>query len=153
MKSAKLLKPIIFILLSVLITLFTGCAGTALSPDEIKITNAILGYFQAISDQDWDGARSYCVYESTAYNDVNDIKELWYPNSEEIEEIDIEFIVEDINAIIITGEYAEAYVYVKARILYNGEILQDLEENPGEILFVYLQKINDSWKLYNIEEE
>jgi hypothetical protein len=149
MKSVKSLKPIIFILLSVLIAVFAGCAGTALSPDEIKITNAIYGFFQAISDQDWDGARSYCVYESTAYNDVNDIEELWYSNSEETEEIDIEFIVEDIDAIIITGEYAEAYVCVNARILYNGEIVED---SPGEILFVYLQKIGDSWKLYNIEE-
>lgn len=149
MKSTKSLKLIIFILLSMLITVFAGCAGTTLSPDEIKITNAINGYFQAISAQDWDGARSYCVYESTAYNDVNDIKELWYHDSEETEEIDIEFIVEDIDTIIITGEYAEAQVYINARILYNSEIV---EENPGGILFVYLQKIDDSWKLYNIEE-
>jgi len=149
MKSTKSLKLIIFILLSVFIVLFAGCAGTALPPDEIKITDAIYGYFQAISAQDWDGARSYCVYESTAYNDVNDIKELWYPNSEETEEIDIEFIVEDIDAIIITGEYAEVYVYINARILYNGVIIED---SSGETLFVYLQKIGDSWKLYNIEE-
>lgn len=149
MKSAKSLNLIIFILLSVLIAVFAGCAGTALSPDEIKITNAIYGFFQAISDQDWDRARSYCVYESTAYNDVNDIEELWYHDSGASEEIDIEFIVEDIDAINITGEYAEAYVYVNARILYNGDIV---EENPGEILFVYLQKIGDGWKLYNIEE-
>ena len=150
MKSAKSLKLIIFILLSELIAVFAGCAGTALSPDEIKITNAIYGYFQAISDQDWDGARSYCVYEYTAYNDVNDIEELWYPNSGEIEEIDIDFIVEDIDTIIITGEYAEAQVYINGILLYNGNIV---EEYPGEILFVYLQKIGDSWKLYNIKEE
>jgi len=149
MKSAKSLKLIIFILLSVLITVFTGCAGTALSPDEIKITDAIYGYFQAISDQDWDGARSYCVYESTAYNDVNYIEELWYHDYCESEEIDIDFIVEDIDTIIITGEYAEAPVYINGILLYNGVIV---EENPGEILFVYLQKIGDSWKLYNIEK-
>ena len=149
MKSTKSLKLIIFILLSVLIAVFAGCTGTALSPDEIKITDAIYGFFQAISDQDWDSARSYCVYESTAYNDVNDIEELWYPNSEETEEIDIEFIVENIDTIIITGEYAETLVYVNARILHNGEIVED---SPGETLFVYLQKISDSWKLYNIEE-
>ena len=149
MKSTKSLKLIIFILLSVLITVFAGCADIALSPDEIKITNAIYGYFQAISDQDWDGARSYCVYESTAYNDVNNIKELWYPDSEESEGIDVDFIVEDIDTIIITGEYAEAPVYINGILLYNGEFFV---ENPGEILFAYLQKISDSWKLYNIEE-
>ena len=110
----------------------------------------LLAYFQAISDQDWDGARSYCVYESTAYNDVNNIKELWYPDSGEIEGIDIDFIVEDIDTIIITGEYAEAKVYINGILYYNGEIV---EENPKEILLVYLQKISDSWKLYNIEEE
>ena len=149
MKSTKSLKLIIFIFLPVLIAVLAGCAGTALSPDEIKITNAIYGFFQAISDQDWDRARSYCVYESTAYNDVNDIEELWYHDSGESEEIDIEFIVENIDTIIITGEYAEAYVYVNARILYNGEIVED---SPGETLFVYLRKIGDSWKLFNIEE-
>lgn len=149
MKSAESLKLIIVILLSVLITVFVGCAGTALSPDEIKITDAIYGYFQAISDQDWDGARSYCVYESMAYNDVNKIKELWYPDSGENEGIDINFIVEDIDTITITGEYAEAQVYIKGIIIYSGEIV---EENPGETLSIYLQKIGDSWKLYNIEK-
>ena len=147
-KSLKLIKIIIF--LPVLIVVLAGCAGTAhLSPDEIIITNAINGFFQAISDQDWDSARSYCVYESTAYNDVYDIEELWFSNSEEADEIDIEFIVEDINTIIITGEYAEAFVSINARIIYNGDIVVD---SLGETLSVYLQKIGDIWKLYNIEE-
>ena len=150
MKYVKSLKLIIFIIfLPVLITVLAGCAGTTLSPDEIIITNAIYGFFQAISDQDWDSARSYCVYESTAYNDVYDIEELWFSNPEEADEIDIEFIVEDIGAITITGEYAEAFVSVNARIIYNGDIVVD---SPGETLSVYLQKIGDSWKLYNIEE-
>ena len=149
MKYTKSLKLVIFLLLSVLIVVFAGCTGTALSPDEIKISNAIYGFFQAISAQDWDSARSYCVYESAAYNDVNDIEELWFSNPEEADGMDIEFIVEDIGAIIITGEYAESRVTVNARMLYNGEIVGD---SSGEILFVYLQKITDSWKLYNIEE-
>jgi len=149
MKSTKSLKLIILIFLPLLIAVFAGCTGTILSPDEIKITNAIYGFFQAISEQDWDSARSYCVFESTAYNDVYDIEELWFSNPEETEEVDIEFIVDTINTIIITGEYAEACVIVNARILHNGEIVED---SPGEILFIYLQKISDSWKLYNIEE-
>jgi len=149
MKYTKSLKLIIFLLLSVLIVVFTGCANTTLSPDEIKISNAIYGFFQAISAQDWDSARSYCIYESTAYNDVYDIEELWFSNPEEADVVDIEFIIEDIGAIIITGEYAETWVSVNARIIYNGEIVED---SPGEILLVYLQKISDSWKLYNIEE-
>ena len=151
MKYTISLKVIIFIFLPVLIAVFSGCAGTAhLSPDEIIITNAIYGFFQAISAQDWDSVRSYCVYESIVYNDVYDIEELWYSNSEEADEIDIEFIVEDIDTIIITtDEYAEAFVSVNARIIYNGDIVVD---SPGETLSVYLQKIGDSWKLYNIEE-
>ena len=120
-----------------LIAVFAGCADTALSPDEIKITNAIYGYFQAISDQDWDGARSYCVYESTAYNDVNNIKELWYPDSGEIEEIDIDFIVEDIDTIIITGEYAEAQVYNKKFTSDKPDFLSIIPSKAG----IYLLRI------------
>jgi hypothetical protein len=45
MKSTKSLKLFIFIFLPVLIAVLTGCAGTPLSPDETKITNAIYGFF------------------------------------------------------------------------------------------------------------
>ena len=144
----KSLKLAIFILL-LLITVIPGCAGTAPLTDEIKISNVIHGFFQALSDQEWDTAKSYCVYGSTAYNDVNDIKEQWYLNFGEIEGVDLDYIVENIDTIIITGIYTEVNVYINGILLYNSDIV---EENPGETLILYLQKIDNDWKLYGVDE-
>ena len=145
----KSLKLVIAVLLITTIVIFSGCGGTAPSNNETKITDVIHGFFQALSDQEWDAAKSYCVYGSTAYNDVNDIKEQWYLNFGEIEGVDIDYIVENIDTIISIGIYAEVYVYVNGILLYNGEIV---EENPGETLILYLQKIDNDWKLYEVDE-
>ena len=149
MHANKSLKLVISILLITTIAIFSGCTGTSSPNDEIKISNVIHGFFQALSDQEWDTAKSYCVYGSTAYNDVNDIKEQWYLNFGEIEGVDIDYIVENIDTIIITGIYAEVNVYINGILLYNGEIV---EENPGETLILYLQKIDNDWKLYGVDE-
>jgi len=106
-KSIKLVISILFI---TTIVIFSGCTGTSSPNDEIEINNVIHGFFQALSDQDWDTARNYCVYGSTAYNDVNDIEEQWYLNFGEIEGVDLDYIVENIHIIIITGIYAETYM-------------------------------------------
>ena len=145
-KSIKLVISILFI---TTIVIFSGCTGTSSPNDEIKISNVIHGFFQALSDQDWNTARNYCVYGSTAYHDVSDIEEKWYLNFGEIEGVDLDYIVENIDTIIITGIYTEAYVYVNGIFLYNGEIFQ---ENPGETLILYLQKIDNDWKLYGVDE-
>ena len=149
MHANKSLKLVISILLITTIAIFSGCTGTSSPNDEIKISNVIHGFFQALSDQEWDTAKSYCVYGSTAYNDVNDIKEQWYLNFGEIEGVDIDYIVENIDTIISNGKYAKVYVYVNGILLYNGEIV---EENPGETLILYLQKIDNDWKLYGVDE-
>jgi hypothetical protein len=145
-KSSKL---IIAILLITTLVIFSGCGGATPSNNETKITDVIHRFFQALSDQEWDTAKSYCVYGSTAYNDVNDIKEQWDLNFGEIEGIDLDYIVENIDTIIITGIYAEVNVFVNGILLYNGEIV---EENPGETLILYLQKIDNDWKLYKVDE-
>ena len=145
----KSLKLAIFILLLVITIIFVGCGGTAPSNNETKITDVIHEFFQALSDQEWDTAKSYCVYGSTAYNDVNDIKEQWYLNFGEIEGVDLDYIVENIDTIIITGIYTEVNVYINGILLYNSDIV---EENPGETLILYLQKIDNDWKLYEVDE-
>lgn len=149
MHANKSLKLVISILLITTIAIFSGCTGTSSPNDEIKISNVIHGFFQALSDQEWDTAKSYCVYGSTAYNDVNDIKEQWYLNFGEIEGVDLDYIVENIDTIIITGIYTEVNVYINGILLYNSDIV---EENPGETLILYLQKIDNDWKLYEVDE-
>ena len=149
MYANKSLKLFILSLFITTLVIFSGCGGTAPSNNETKITDVIHGFFQALSDQEWDTAKSYCVYGSTAYNDVNDIKEQWYLNFGEIEGVDIDYIVENIDTTISNGKYAKVGVYVNGILLYNGEIV---EENPGETLILYLQKIGNDWKLYGVDE-
>jgi len=45
--------------------------------DEDKIEDVIHKYCQASSDQDWDEARSCCVYGSTAYEQISYTEEIW----------------------------------------------------------------------------
>ena len=61
----------IIILLIVLILILPGCIPLS---DEAQITYLINRYYFALSKQKWDKARSYCVYNSDAYNDVTDIE-------------------------------------------------------------------------------
>jgi len=105
--------------------------------DEEEIKNVIDSYCQALSDQDWDTARGYCVYDSAAYNGVTYIEG-------ELEGWDVNFIVENINTITVTGEYAEASVNISVNKIYNGEIV---ETASSEVLLL-LQKISNNWKLY-----
>ena len=60
-------------MLLVVITVFTGCGGTV--SEETKVENTITKFFQVLSDEDWDKARSYCVYDSLEYNQVTEIEE------------------------------------------------------------------------------
>ena len=138
------LSCIVIILLFALILMLSGCGAIT---DEAQITSVINGFFQAISDRDWDTARSYCVYDSVAYNDVTDWEEEWNNDFGESEEWDLIFVVDDINPIIVSGNYAEAYTYSSIFLYYNGEILE--EESESTEAWLYLQKIDSDWKLYD----
>ena len=80
---------------------------------------------------------------------MNDIETQWLSNFEGIDGIDINYIVKSIESVSISGKYSEAYVHVNGIILYNSEII---ENNPEEILHIYLQKVSITWKLYEILE-
>jgi len=115
------------------------------SSEEEKIENAINGFAQALSDKDWDKARSYCVYGSVVYNEINEMEQGYYNDpSEWVDHI----VVDNISPIIINGQYAEAYVYFTDVFIYNGEA----EEYTGE-QWHYLQKIGNDWKYYGYSNE
>lgn len=149
MQFNKSLRSIgVFIVLLVVIVAFSGCGGTV--SEETKITDVIYGFWQAMSDQDWDTARGYCVYDSIAYHEVYDMEEEWnLPVEGELEEWDMNFIVESIDTVTITGEYAEVYVYMNMSVIYNGEIVGTVSLE-GSFL---LQKISNEWKLYESQGE
>lgn len=119
--------------------------------DETKITNVIYGFFQALSDLDWDTARSYCVYDSVAYNDITEIEEGWYLDYGDIEGLEMDLIIDNIDPIIINGDYAQAHVYYYVFWYINGEAFDwwGEEEEPSLLdLWFDLQKIGNDWKIY-----
>ena len=106
--------------------------------DEEEIKNVINGITSAISVQDWDKARSYCVYNSSTYYDICEIEEQFY-----LYEIYYDFFV-NINEIIIDNEYAELYGDLTIIEIINGNTnYEDTINITG-----YLKKINDNWKIY-----
>jgi len=107
--------------------------------DETKITNTIHGLFQAFNDKDWNTAKSYCVYGSEVYQEIADYEQCYNIYGAYQCAIPDECIVNNINPIIIDGDYAEAYVYLT---LIAGDT-----EVSGENWF-YLQKIDNDWRLY-----
>jgi hypothetical protein len=113
--------------------------------DENKIKNVVHKFCQALSDQDWNEARSYCVYGSEAYELINEVEEEFYLADLETEgTIDINLSIDCINEIIINGEYAELYCNLTETDLEDGEVIIEMS---GEVCFL-LQKIGNDWRLY-----
>ena len=129
----------IIILLIVLILMLSGCIPLS---DEAQITYLINRYYYALSKQNWDKARGYCVYNSEAYNNVNHIENNVAQWSSAIVEVtlDYSFYIEDI---IITGKYATANGILKYCITVNGLIEEDSVKK-----IINVEKIDNNWKIY-----
>jgi len=113
--------------------------------DEIKIENAINGFVQAFNDKDWDKARSYCVYGSVVYNEMNELEQHYYDDPSSVADHTVIHYISPIN---INGQYAEAYAYFTTVFIYNGEVE---EITAGQ--WQYLQKIVNDWKIYDYSDE
>lgn len=110
--------------------------------DETKIKNVIHELAQALSDKDWNKARSCCIYGSEAYNEVNELEDL-------INEWEFSHgttalnINENINNVVINGKYAIVYGYF-SYIFTAGSYV---EEYSGDATG-YLEKIGNNWEIY-----
>ena len=131
----------VFILLLVVITVFTGCGGTPIS-DQVKIESVINDCFLAMNNQEWDKARSFCVYNSNFYNFVSDMESMFIDNNLEYEEWTLEWFF-NIIEITINGNHATVDGNLILIETLNGEVW----EGGGEETH-YLEKINNNWKLF-----
>lgn len=129
----------IIILLIVLILISPGCIPLS---DEALITYLVNRYYFALSKQNWDNARSYCVYNSDAYNDVTNIENNVAQWSSAVIDVtlDYSFYTEDI---IIIGKYATVNGILHYSITVNGSIKEDSREKT-----INVEKIDNNWKLY-----
>lgn len=107
-----------------------------------EIKEVINGFFQALSDQKFDEARSYCIYGSAVYNGVATEEDYWnFDESNGM--IDTNYYV-NIVTIIVDEDYAEVNIKVnKVYVSPCGEAPNYLE------ICISLKKSNSDWKLYN----
>jgi len=137
-KSLRLIG--VFILLLVVVTVFTGCGGTLIS-DQAKIENIINDCFLAISNQEWDKAKGYSIYNSNFYDFVSDLEDI-VTNANLDHEYTLEWFF-NIVEITIDGNYATVNGNEILVETLDGEVC----EQGGEATY-YLEKINNSWKLF-----
>lgn len=103
-----------------------------------EIKNVIHNLFQALNDLNWDNAKNCCVYRSMAYDQVNRIEETLYITLGNNLSLNIS---ETIDKIVIDGENAKAYLLLTSI---------QFEERTSNKEWFYLQKINNTWKLYRM---
>ena len=123
----------------------SGCSSGIVTPitDEAKIKIVIGEYFLATNDQDWEKAKSYCIYGSEEYYDLCFFEDMINTYSQTTENITIVFDADIVNT-NVTGSYATTYLYVKFLITVDNNVV--LYDNV--YAYYYLQKIGNNWKIY-----
>ena len=134
---------IVIVLLLALILMLSGCGAIS---DEAQIRSVINGFFNAVSNQNWDKARGYCVYGSDLYNEVTAQENFIAQISSPYATIDIDYSF-NINNIIITGDYATADGFLTVITTASGPGGEG-EEESGENRTMNLKKVDNSWKIY-----
>ena len=133
MKNLKLIFSISLVILFLIMTIFLNGCGGLVTPDvdEVKIKGVIQNYVSALNNQNWDEAKSYCVYQSWAYYMVYTIEDFanYYGVGVFTYKIDK---IKDIKA---KDNYGEANIHIISTIGVWWE-------------YLYLQKINGIWKIY-----
>lgn len=139
-KGGKKMKKLALLILVVVLLLgLMGCGVITPATDEEKVESVVYEYFLAISDQDWDKAKSYCVSGSVMYDNTLQMQTAF-------EEFDViwNWII-DITSTSVIGNYAE--VYFDATVVLEGT-KRDLQID--NVTF-YLQKVGNDWKIYDSE--
>ncbi|GAI95425.1 unnamed protein product, partial [marine sediment metagenome] len=127
-----------YFLIVLFLILAISLPGCGVVTDEEKVRDVIDEYFLAINDQNWDRAKSYCIYESDVYYEtclLEDYIDFLYPSV-----VTINFQV-DIFDIVITGDYASAHIDGVLTI-----VIDDLSETYDSLGYFYLQRISNNWK-------
>ncbi|GAG57079.1 unnamed protein product [marine sediment metagenome] len=66
----------------------SGCGAIS---DEAQMTSVINGFSNALSNQNWDKARSYCFYGSGSYNNVINLENVVAQLSSMIENVTLDY--------------------------------------------------------------
>ena len=141
-KGGKKMKKLALLILVVVLLLgLMGCGAITPATDEEKVESVVSEYFLAVSDQDWDKAKSYCVSGSVMYDDTLQMQTA-------LEEFGISLnIIVNITSTSVNGNYAEVYFDLTMTM-----VLEDTEsEFQKDNVTFYLQKVGNDWKIYDSE--
>jgi hypothetical protein len=137
----KVFLVVVFLILAIFLV---GCSGIVTpANDEAAVKSVIYEYFLATNDQNWDKAKSYCVYGSEEYYDLCFFEDTINTYSQSTSNITITCDV-DIYNTSITGNYATVYLEVKYLITVNNNVVM----NDNVLGYYYLEKISNNWKIY-----
>ena len=128
-------KYFLLILFLVLAMFLSGCGSSGIvtpTTDEVKVKSVIQNYAFALNNQNWNEAKSYCVYNSFAYQMV-DLYEIYVVNNN-VEAFT--YKIDNIKDIEIDDIYAQADIHIVSTL---GSWHED----------IYLQKVSGIWKIYN----
>ena len=132
--------------LLLILTIFFILILASCSPDtdETKIKSIINEYFWAINEQDWEEAKSCCVYWSDRYDATCELEEYITDLWEQYDEVKISCFV-TIDSIFIEDKYADAYIY-----LYIEVTTDDITHyDDSDYYHYYLQEVEENtWKIY-----
>ena len=139
-------KKYSLLVLSLILAMFlSGCVIGIIIPatDEAKVKNVINEYFLAINDQNWNKAKSCCVYGSDIYYETyfleNRINTLYQYASN----VTITCLM-NISNVSVNGSYASAYCSGSITII--ADYYYESDSASG---YCYLQKVGNNWKIYD----
>ena len=138
-------KILVAVSVMFLVLALIGCGGGIVTPatDEAKVKSVIYEYFLATNDQNWEKAKSYCIYGSEEYYDLCFFEDMINVYSQTTGNITITMDADIINTNIM-GSYATVYIYFKLLVTVDYNVV--LYDNV--YCYYYLQKIGNNWKIY-----
>lgn len=133
-----------FVVLALIFAVFlAGCTGTGTMSDEAQITNKIGQFCVALSDKNFDLAKSYCYPGSSAYLMIEQFENT-IPSSIQMSDVTA-WIYPAIYSIDVTGNEATAIVSFNMQVSYQGQYLVNEETEPG---IMKLIKSGGEWYFY-----
>ena len=123
--------------------LLSGCTVLLINEDT-SVKNTIYNFSLALSDQNWSKAKSYCIYESSAYYKIGVLEGVISLLHLTYFDVVTFTYSADIISVNVYGTYAEAYAHLTVVLTYGVYTESEIGYRR-----MYLQKVGSSWKLYD----
>jgi hypothetical protein len=134
----KILLVVLFLILAIFLS---GCGSSGIVTDEVKVKNVIQDYWFALSNRQYELAKTYCILNGIYYLNVEEYQDISYVGSST-------WTFEPyFNYIEITGNNAKANINLTSTVtVCFGDICSDESETIYN-WSMHLTKISGAWKL------